>query len=250
MIECKNICAGYRNVTILHDLTFTIPTGGLVSIIGPNGCGKTTLLRTMAKQIPPQSGTVLYDGVDIATISRKDLARTAAFLPQVRPIPSISVQALVSHGRFPHLGFSRTLRPEDRIAVQRAMEQTGITPWANRSLDSLSGGERQRVYLAMALAQETDIIFLDEPTTYLDLHYQFDLLELLQQLQRSGKTIVMVLHDLSSALRYSSQVVLMDQGQLLFSDSPQALRSTDLLAQTFHVQTRFFDDHVLFEPLG
>ncbi|MCQ2447435.1 MAG: ABC transporter ATP-binding protein [Oscillibacter sp.] len=250
MIECKNICAGYRNVTILHDLTFTIPTGGLVSIIGPNGCGKTTLLRTMAKQIPPQSGTVLYDGVDIATISRKDLARTAAFLPQVRPIPSISVQALVSHGRFPHLGFSRTLRPEDRIAVQRAMEQTGITPWANRSLDSLSGGERQRVYLAMALAQETDIIFLDEPTTYLDLHYQFDLLELLQQLQRSGKTIVMVLHDLSSALRYSTQVVLMDQGQLLFSDSPQALRNTDLLAQTFHVQTRFFDDHVLFEPLG
>lgn len=250
MIECKNICAGYRNVTILHDLTFTIPTGGLVSIIGPNGCGKTTLLRTMAKQIPPQSGTVLYDGVDIATISRKDLARTAAFLPQVRPIPSISVQALVSHGRFPHLGFSRTLRPEDRIAVQRAMEQTGITPWANRSLDSLSGGERQRVYLAMALAQETDIIFLDEPTTYLDLHYQFDLLELLQQLQRSGKTIVMVLHDLSLALRYSTQVVLMDQGQLLFSDSPQALRNTDLLAQTFHVQTRFFDDHVLFEPLG
>lgn len=250
MIECKNICAGYRNVTILHDLTFTIPTGGLVSIIGPNGCGKTTLLRTMAKQIPPQSGTVLYDGVDIATISRKDLARTAAFLPQVRPIPSISVQALVSHGRFPHLGFSRTLRPEDRIAVQRAMEQAGITPWANRSLDSLSGGERQRVYLAMALAQETDIIFLDEPTTYLDLHYQFDLLELLQQLQRSGKTIVMVLHDLSSALRYSTQVVLMDQGQLLFSDSPQALRSTDLLAQTFHVQTRFFDDHVLFDPLG
>lgn len=250
MIECKNICAGYRNVTILHDLTFTIPTGGLVSIIGPNGCGKTTLLRTMAKQIPPQSGTVLYDGVDIATISRKDLARTAAFLPQVRPIPSISVQALVSHGRFPHLGFSRTLRPEDRIAVQRAMEQSGITPWANRSLDSLSGGERQRVYLAMALAQETDIIFLDEPTTYLDLHYQFDLLELLQQLQRSGKTIVMVLHDLSLALRYSTQVVLMDQGQLLFSDSPQALRSTDLLAQTFHVQTRFFDDHVLFEPLG
>lgn len=250
MIECKNICAGYRNVTILHDLTFTIPTGGLVSIIGPNGCGKTTLLRTMAKQIPPQSGTVLYDGVDIATISRKDLARTAAFLPQVRPIPSISVQALVSHGRFPHLGFSRTLRPEDRIAVQRAMEQTGITPWANRSLDSLSGGERQRVYLAMALAQETDIIFLDEPTTYLDLHYQFDLLELLQQLQRSGKTIVMVLHDLSSALRYSTQVVLMDQGQLLFSDSPQALRNTDLLAQTFHVQTRFFDDHVLFDPLG
>lgn len=250
MIECKNICAGYRNVTILHDLTFTIPTGGLVSIIGPNGCGKTTLLRTMAKQIPPQSGTVLYDGVNIATISRKDLARTAAFLPQVRPIPSISVQALVSHGRFPHLGFSRTLRPEDRIAVQRAMEQTGITPWANRSLDSLSGGERQRVYLAMALAQETDIIFLDEPTTYLDLHYQFDLLELLQQLQRSGKTIVMVLHDLSSALRYSTQVVLMDQGQLLFSDSPQALRNTDLLAQTFHVQTRFFDDHVLFEPLG
>lgn len=250
MIECKNICAGYRNVTILHDLTFTIPTGGLVSIIGPNGCGKTTLLRTMAKQIPPQSGTVLYDGVDIATISRKDLARTAAFLPQVRPIPSISVQALVSHGRFPHLGFSRTLRPEDRIAVQRAMEQTGITPWANRSLDSLSGGERQRVYLAMALAQETDIIFLDEPTTYLDLHYQFDLLELLQQLQRSGKTIVMVLHDLSLALRYSTQVVLMDQGQLLFSDSPQALRSTDLLAQTFHVQTRFFDDHVLFDPLG
>lgn len=250
MIECKNICAGYRNVKILHGLTFTIPTGGLVSIIGPNGCGKTTLLRTMAKQIPPQSGTVLYDGVDIATISRKDLARTAAFLPQVRPIPSISVQALVSHGRFPHLGFSRTLRPEDRIAVQRAMEQTGITPWANRSLDSLSGGERQWVYLAMALAQETDIIFLDEPTTYLDLHYQFDLLELLQQLQRSGKTIVMVLHDLSLALRYSTQVVLMDQGQLLFSDSPQALRNTDLLAQTFHVQTRFFDDHVLFDPLG
>lgn len=249
MIEFQHVYAGYEAREVLQDLSFTIPTGSLVSIIGPNGCGKTTLLRAAAKQLPLQRGSVLYDGSSITQISRKNFARTVAFLPQVRPIPSISVRALVSHGRFPYLGFSRTLRPEDRAAVSRAMEETGITPWANRTLDSLSGGERQRVYLAMALAQDTDVILLDEPTTYLDLHYQFDLLELLWKLRQSGKTIVMVLHDLSLALRYSSQILLVNDGKLLFSSTPHALIETDLLEKTFQVKTICTDQHIFFEPL-
>lgn len=249
MIEFQHVCAGYQGREVLHDLSFSIPSGGLVSIIGPNGCGKTTLLRAAARQLPLQKGAVLYDGTPIEAIPRKTFAQTAAFLPQVRPIPSISVRALVSHGRFPYLGFSRTLRAEDRAAVAQAMEQTGITPWADRALDSLSGGERQRVYLAMALAQGTDVILLDEPTTYLDLHYQFDLLELLWKLQQSGKTIVMVLHDLSLALRYSSQTVLLDRGSLLFSGTPQALLQADLLEQVFQVRATRIDRNILFEPL-
>lgn len=159
-------------------------------------------------------------------------------MPQVRSIPAITAGALVAHGRFPHLGFSRRMRPTDREAVRRAMEDTGTVQWADRDLRQLSGGQRQRIYIAMALAQDTDIIFLDEPTTYLDPGRQFELLELIAALNRRGKTAVMVLHDLPYALRYSGQIILMEAGRIVSSGTPEALLQSGVLDRVFGIRVR------------
>ena len=192
MLELRGIAAGYGGTPVLREISFTVPKGSLTALIGPNGCGKTTLLRAAARQLPLLAGEILLDGRPVSSYGRTEFARKAAFMPQVRSVPAITAGALVAHGRFPHLGFSRRLRPEDRAAVQAAMEATGVADWANRDLRALSGGERQRVYLAMALAQDTDLILLDEPTTYLDPGRQFELLDLIASLPGRGKTVVMV----------------------------------------------------------
>lgn len=237
MIEFDHVRAGYAGREVLHEVTFAVPKGSVTALIGPNGCGKTTLLRAAAGQLPPQSGKVLLNGRETAHLDRKELARTAACLPQARSTPAITVEALVSHGRFPYLGLSRRMRPEDREIVRRAMRQTGIEPWAGRELRTLSGGERQRVYIAMALAQDTGIILLDEPTTYLDLGRQFELLELIRSLNAGGKTILMVLHDLALALRYSDHVALMKQGRLAAFAGPEELLDSGRLDEVFGVQS-------------
>ena len=223
MLELRDVTAGYGGTPVLRNVTFSVPAGSLTALIGPNGCGKTTLLRAAARQLPLSGGGILLDGRPISAYGRTEFARKAAFMPQVRSVPAITVGALVSHGRFPHLGFSRRLRPEDRDAVQAAMEATGVVEWAHRDLRSLSGGERQRVYLAMALAQGTDLILLDEPTTYLDPGRQFELLDLIASLPGRGKTVFMVLHDLAHALRYSDRLVLLEQGRLVQQGTPEAL---------------------------
>jgi len=248
MIEFRHVSAGYNGTCVLKDISLSIPKGSLTALIGPNGCGKTTLLRAAVGQLPLQSGQILLDSRPITAYGRKEFARNVAFMPQVRSIPAISVQALVSHGRFPYLGLSRQMRSEDRKAVQKAMENAGVSEWAHRDLRTLSGGERQRVYIAMALAQDTDVIFLDEPTTYLDLSHQFELLELIQSLQQQGKTIVMVLHDLSHALRYSSQLLLMDQGHVISCGTPQEIYESGALTQVFHVQAHQTANNYYFTP--
>ena len=238
MLELCGISAGYGGKAVLHDVSFCVPAGSLTTLIGPNGCGKTTLLRAAARQLPLLAGEILLDGQPVSSYGRTEFARKAAFMPQVRSVPAITAGALVAHGRFPHLGFSRRLRPEDRAAVQAAMEATGVADWANRDLRALSGGERQRVYLAMALAQDTDLILLDEPTTYLDPGRQFELLDLIASLPGRGKTVVMVLHDLSHALRYSTQLLLLEQGRLVQRGTPEELYAGGQLDRVFGIRSR------------
>ena len=238
MLELRGIAAGYGGTPVLREVSFTVPKGSLTALIGPNGCGKTTLLRAAARQLPLLAGEILLDGRPVSSYGRTEFARKAAFMPQVRSVPAITAGALVAHGRFPHLGFSRRLRPEDRAAVQAAMEATGVEDWANRDLRALSGGERQRVYLAMALAQDTDLILLDEPTTYLDPGRQFELLDLIASLPGRGKTVVMVLHDLSHALRYSTQLLLLEQGRLVQRGTPEELYAGGQLDRVFGIRSR------------
>ena len=238
MLELRGIAAGYGGTPVLREVSFTVPKGSLTALIGPNGCGKTTLLRAAARQLPLLAGEILLDGRPVSSYGRTEFARKAAFMPQVRSVPAITAGALVAHGRFPHLGFSRRLRPEDRAAVQAAMEATGVADWANRDLRALSGGERQRVYLAMALAQDTDLILLDEPTTYLDPGRQFELLDLIASLPGRGKTVVMVLHDLSHALRYSTQLLLLEQGRLVQRGMPEELYAGGQLDRVFGIRSR------------
>lgn len=236
MIEFCHVTAGYNGVPAVRDISLRIPRGEITALIGPNGCGKTTLLRAAGRQLPLYGGEILLDGRPISAYERKEFARTTSFMPQVRSVPAITVRGLVSHGRFPHLGLSRQLRGGDRAALERAMADTGVSAWADRDLRELSGGERQRVYLAMALAQETEVIFLDEPTTYLDLGRQFEVLELIRTLNARGKTIVMVLHDLAQALGYSHRTALMEKGRLVQCASPQALYESGEIDRVFGVR--------------
>lgn len=235
MIEMKHITAGYQGGVVLRDVSLTIPAGQITTLIGPNGCGKTTLLRVAARQLTPTTGQVLVAGQPVTDYGRREFARTAALMPQVRDVPAITVESLVAHGRFPYLGLSRRMRPEDRDIVKQAMEDAGVADWRGRDLRELSGGERQRAYIAMALAQDTQIILLDEPTTYLDLGVQFEILDLLQRLNARGKTIVMVLHDLAQALRVSHHIALMKSGQLMAFDRPEPLFASGWIDRVFGV---------------
>lgn len=236
MIRIQNLCAGYGGQPVLQNITLSIPAGRITTLVGPNGCGKTTLLRAVARQLPLQSGSVTVAGRPLSGYQRKEFARTVAFMPQVRTVPAITVQGLVSHGRYPHLGLSRQMTQADRDAVQAAMEQTGVAAWAERDLRALSGGERQRVYIAMALAQQAQVLLLDEPTTYLDPGRQFELLELIRALNaQEGKTVVLVLHDLAHALRYSDRVALLDGGALTFCGTPEETFASGALDTAFGV---------------
>lgn len=248
MIEFRHVTTGYGGAPAVRDVSLHIPRGQITVLIGPNGCGKTTLLRAAARQLPLYGGEILLDGRSVSAYGRKEFARKASFMPQVRPVPSITVRGLVSHGRFPHLGLSRQLRTADKAAVERAMEETGVSAWAERDLRELSGGERQRVYLAMALAQETEVIFLDEPTTYLDLGRQFEVLELVQALNAGGKTVVMVLHDLAQALGCGHQTALLEQGRLVLCAGPEAMFESGEIDRVFGVRACRAEETWYFTP--
>ena len=250
MIQISHLCAGYGEGMVLQDLSFSIAKGSVTTLVGPNGCGKTTLLRALTGQLTQTTGDISICGKDIAAYGRKELARTVALLPQTRNTPDLTVEALVQHGRYPHLGLSRRLTEKDRQLISRAMEQTDVANFAHLPLGKLSGGQQQRAYIAMALAQDAQIIALDEPTAHLDLNHQFELLELVRKLQQVGKTVILVLHDLDHALRCSDRLVLLEQGRLVQWGTPRALLDSGALEQVFRVRIQETEGGYLFSTGG
>lgn len=238
MIELRHVTAGYPGHPVLEDVSLTLPSGKITALIGPNGCGKTTLLRAACGLLPLAGGQIFFGGRELGQFRRREFARLVALLPQTRDVPAIRVEQLVAHGRYPHLSFGRDLTQADREKIRWAMEVTGTTALQNKELSQLSGGERQRVYLAMTLSQDTDILFLDEPTTYLDIGQKYEMLELIARVNALGKTVVMVLHDLSLAFSYSHQVVVLEQGKIAAQGEAQPVFDSGVPARVFGVSSQ------------
>ena len=236
---------------ILHGIDADFRPGLVHGVLGPNGCGKTTLLRTICGVLKPEAGQVTLDGVAVNEISPAALARKMAVVWQGGTAPAdITVKRLVGHGRYAHLPWWQLNPPNHDEAIVRAMERTGITQWANRRVATLSGGERQRVWIATALAQEPDVLLLDEPTTYLDIAHQLDILELIKQLNAdTGLTVVTVLHDLTQAARYCDRIKVMNAGQIRREGSPQEVLAADAVAADFEVDAWVVNDPLTNQPL-
>lgn len=250
-LQTQQLHAGYEQKIILNDVSLSIPQNKMSIIIGANGCGKSTLLKTMARLIKPASGKVVLDGKSIHQMPPKQLAKTLGLLPQSPVVPEgITVVDLVGRGRFPHQKLFGSWSKKDYEAVAEALEMMNITEFADRNIDELSGGQRQRVWIAMALAQQTDILFLDEPTTYLDITYQVEILDLLTDLNKKyGTTIVMVLHDINLSARYADYLFTMKQGQLIAEGAPKDIVTSALIKETFQLECSVINDPVSDTPL-
>lgn len=249
-ISAEHISVAYEDKIILEDLSLDLLDGNITTIIGSNGCGKSTLLKALTRIQAIKSGQILIDGEAIAKLSTKGVAKKIALLPQVlEATEGISVYELVSYGRFPHQKYLGNLTSFDRDKIHWAMEVTKVTPYANLDVDSLSGGQRQRVWIAMALAQDTDTIFLDEPTTYLDMNHQLEILELLYRLnQENHKTIIMVLHDLNLAARFSDCLVAMKDGEIKYQGSSKEIMTDAILKDIFHIKAQIVTDPIFNRP--
>lgn len=237
--------------TVVHDVDLTFAAGTLTAIVGPNACGKSTLLRAMARILRPTRGAVILQGADVASLSTKEVARRLGLLPQAPTAPGgVTVADLVRRGRFPHQGRFRQWSEQDEHAVQTALEHTGLGGLERRLLDELSGGQRQRAWLAMALAQEADILLLDEPTTFLDLPHQHEVLDVLEDLRRArGTTIVAVLHDLNQAGAYAQQVVAMRDGSVVAQGTPHEILTEAVIADVYGMAVRVVPNPVDGTPL-
>lgn len=247
----EHLAAGYDQKTILYDINLQIPKNKISVIIGANGCGKSTLLKTLAKLIKPSVGDVLLDGKNIAKIPPKKLAQILGVLPQSPIVPDgIKVADLVGRGRFPHQSLFSGWSKKDYEAVAEALETMNVTEFADLDIDELSGGQRQRVWIAMALAQQTDILFLDEPTTFLDITYQVEILDLLTDLNRKyGTTIVMVLHDINLSARYADYIYAIKEGRLVAEGAPNEVINTQLIKDIFQMNSVVMDDPISKTPL-
>lgn len=241
------LCLGYGDRSIVEKLTIDLPRGKVTAIVGPNGCGKSTVLRSLARLLKPSDGTILLNGSDIQHARTKDLARELAILPQSPLTPSgITVRELVAYGRFPHQGLLRSASNDDREAIQWALDVTNLGSMADREVDTLSGGERQRAWIAMSLAQKTGVLLLDEPTTYLDIHYQIEVLSLVRDLnQEHGITVGWVLHDLNQAAAYSDKIVMLKGGKVICQGDPRVVMTPDSIHQVFGIECS-----VIQHPLG
>ena len=237
-MELCGISAGYDSCPVLKDISLEFKSGKVTVLVGPNGCGKSTLLRAAAMQLPLSSGEVFVDGREGRTLTTKEFARHVALLPQSRATPDISVRSLVLHGRFPYLGYPRRYSSQDRQAAARAMEMTGVASFAGENVARLSGGQRQKVYLAMAIAQDTPTLLLDEPTTFLDIAHQLEMIRMARELASQGKAVVMVLHDLNLALSCADQVAVMENGRLCQVGTPDEIYQSGVLEQVFGVSIR------------
>jgi iron complex transport system ATP-binding protein len=250
-LAAEGLMLGYDGRRVVHDLSIRIPPGRITSIVGANACGKSTLLRALSRLLKPESGLVVLDGRDIAQIPTREVAKHVGILPQAPTAPeSIVVSDLVGRGRYAYQRWYRQWALEDEEAVGHAMEATRVTDLSGRSIDELSGGQRQRVWIAMALAQGADIMLLDEPTTYLDIAHQVEVLELLAELNaREGRTIVLVLHDLNQACRYSDHLVAMREGRIHAQGRPIDIVDADLVREVFDLESQVVPDPVVGAPM-
>lgn len=246
----QNLSAGYGKKLVLDNLSLTLPEGKIVAVLGPNGCGKSTLLKCFSRLLLPESGSLSLNGENLAQISARNLARRLAFLPQQHLVPEgITVRDLVGYGRSPWLSLWGRLGTKDRRLVKQAMEKTQIASLADSPLTELSGGQQQRAFLAMVLAQNTPVVMLDEPTTYLDINHQVGLMQLLRELNGQGKTILTVLHDLNQASRYCDYLVLLAKGKVVAQGEPQEVMKPELLSQVFSIDAQVHPDPISGSPM-
>lgn len=245
-LKVEGLNVSYDEKRILKDISFNVKTGEIVTIIGPNGSGKSTLIKTISRYLKPKSGNIYLNQVNINRIHTKEIAKNLAVLPQVKVVSSdVSIEELVSYGRFPHLRFGKRMSIEDREAIAWALEKTGLTGMKDRCVSTLSGGERQRAWIAMTLAQKPKMLLLDEPTTFLDICYQMETLEMVKHLNKTlGITVVMVLHDINQAARYSDKIMVINSGELREYGEPCQIVSKDLLKDIFKIDTDIYEDQV------
>ncbi|PFH85808.1 ABC transporter ATP-binding protein [Bacillus sp. AFS088145] len=246
----ENITIKYDNRVISRNLSVQIPDGSFTVIVGPNGCGKSTLLRTLSNLLKPSEGQILLDGKAITSYKSKEVARKLGLLPQSSTAPDgITVANLIAHGRYPYQSLIRQWTDEDEAAVMSAMELTNTSDLSHRYVDELSGGQRQRVWVAMVLAQQTPMLLLDEPTTYLDIAHQIELLELFKDLNHQGNTLVAVLHDLNHAARYADNIIAMKDGQVIAQGDPREIITAKLVEEVFGLKCIIIDDPIAGTPL-
>ncbi len=243
MLEFKNITVSKNGIKLLEDINLKIETGKLTVITGPNACGKTTLLQTLNGSSKVSSGEILLDGEDYLVLPPKERAKRLSFLPQVHSvIPAIPVRTLVSHGRFPYLGFSRRSGDEDKKIVLDAMIKTGVSDYSADGVDTLSGGVRQRAFIAMQLAQQSDVLVADEPTTYLDLPSKKKIIDIYSGLKKEGKTVILVLHELSTALEIADHIIVMKDRKIVSEGTPDEIISSGIIEKVFDVSIKKFSD--------
>jgi iron complex transport system ATP-binding protein len=250
-LTAENVTLAYDQRVIAEKLSVEIPDNSFTVIVGPNACGKSTLLRALSRMLKPTQGRVLLDGSVIQSMPAKQVARTLGLLPQSSIAPDgITVGDLVGRGRYPHQGILRQWSTEDERVVQESMAQTGISELADRYVDELSGGQRQRVWIAMALAQQTPLLLLDEPTTYLDIQHQIDVLDLCAELhEEQGRTLVAVLHDLNHAARYATHLIALRGGEVIAEGAPKDIVTADLVERVFGLRCQVIDDPETGTPL-
>jgi iron complex transport system ATP-binding protein len=250
-LTASHLSAGYGDSDILTDLDLVVPPGRVTVIVGANACGKSTLLRAMSRLLTPRQGSVLLDGKSVHATPPRELARTLGLLPQSPIAPEgITVADLVSRGRHPHQGLFSRWTHEDDVAVQAALDATRIADLADRPVDELSGGQRQRVWIAMALAQATEVLLLDEPTTFLDINHQIEVLDLLTDLNHArDTTVVMVLHDLNLAARYADHLVAMAAGRIHIAGTPAEVLTEENVRQVFGLESRVITDPTSGRPM-
>lgn len=235
MIRIEHLSAGYGKHMILNDLTLTIPDHSITAVIGPNGSGKSTLLKSFFQLADITSGEMYLNKESISSMRPKQLAQKICYLSQHHSLPSITVERLILHGRFPHLGYPRSYTNEDYEICEKSMAQAGILHLRNKNVSALSGGEQQKVFLAMAYSGQADILLFDEPTTYLDISCQIELLRTMSELRKDGKTILTVLHDMNYALKIADQLVVMNQGQIVACGTPDEIYHSHIIDEVFGI---------------
>jgi iron complex transport system ATP-binding protein len=236
MIELHHLSGGYGRTNVIEDMSIIFPDGKITALIGPNGCGKSTLLHLCCGGLAKTGGEVLLDGQPLSALDRATTAQKVALLPQSRTVPDITVSALALHGRFPWLSYPRVYGVQDKKNAESAMKRIGIWDKRHQLLSRLSGGERQKAYLAMLLTQNTGNVLLDEPTTYLDIGHQLELMELMVQLRSVGKCVISILHDLGAALEVADFVAVMKGGKLLAIETPERILASGAVEQAFGVK--------------